>query len=367
MNENSVFLKTLNLSGDDQVTFYNQVDGFSFVKYFYSKYQYFPNQCSLNIDYKESDKVCFSQENILSDISKKYDVTYTFVDTYNVSKKETSHGYRIVFNDEPVMFFLDSSINNCVIFYGINCQDTLKDLMDIIDSNITKEEENNVGNLFLVISGMNGFELVDIPLKKVEMNIEENYNDDFLSKHERIVKFMEDEESGIVLLHGEKGTGKTSYIRYLANSFNKKFIFLSPEVAAQMSNPAFMKFLFKLKGGVLILEDCENLVAKRGTVMSNTNAVANILNISDGFLSDAFSLKIICTFNAPIGNIDEALTRKGRMKAQHEFKPLCATKAKVLLEKNGFKPEKEEDLTLAQIYYYNDPDYCEERRRVGLV
>jgi ATP-dependent 26S proteasome regulatory subunit len=46
----------------------------------------------------------------------------------------------------------------------------------------------------------------------------------------------------------------------------------------------------------------------------------NILNNSDGLLSDELCIKFICTFNAPLKDIDEALLRKGRLAAGMSLK-----------------------------------------------
>ena len=67
--------------------------------------------------------------------------------------------------------------------------------------------------------------------------------------------------------------------------------------------------------------------SRNGSNRMNAGLV-NILNISDGLLSDELCIKFICTFNAPLKDIDEALLRKGRLAARYEFKDLTTDKVK---------------------------------------
>ena len=81
--------------------------------------------------------------------------------------------------------------------------------------------------------------------------------------------------------------------------------------------------------------------------------------MSDGLMSDIFNIKFICTFNADITKIDEALLRKGRCFANYEFKELCVEKTKLLLNERGIELDSYEPMTLADIYHYEDRDYKE--------
>ena len=84
-------------------------------------------------------------------------------------------------------------------------------------------------------------------------------------------------------------------------------------------------------------------------------------------MSDIFNVKFICTFNADIEKIDEALLRKGRCFANYEFKPLNVNKTKFLLNKLGIKVDKVQEMTLADIYNYEDSNYSENKpsKKIG--
>jgi hypothetical protein len=187
------------------------------------------------------------------------------------------------------------------------------------------------------------------------------YNDDFLPEHERIEKFIaEKDKSGLVILHGEKGTGKSCYIKNLIHNHPEvKFVYVPAQIITLMSDPSFGSFLATLNNHVIVLEDCENAIRDR----KNDNTAASVsllLNMTDGILSDDLGIKFICTFNEDIKDIDEALLRKGRLVSKYEFKPLCPEKVAVLLNEMGYGvPENEvvNDMTLADLFHIEDPDY----------
>ena len=138
-------------------------------------------------------------------------------------------------------------------------------------------------------------------------------------------------------------------------------------MAEHLASPEFMSFMLDHKDSVFILEDCEQILMNRTDGFGENGAIANILNMSDGLMSDIFNVKFICTFNADIDKIDPALLRKGRCFANYEFKPLCKEKVKALLHKLGIKVENVKEMTLADIYNYGDNNYEESKpvKKIG--
>lgn len=134
---------------------------------------------------------------------------------------------------------------------------------------------------------------------------------------------------------------------------DKQFILVTNAIAAHMAEPEFIAFMMENKDSIFILEDCEQILMTREENRFG-GAIANILNMSDGLMSDIFNIKFICTFNTDIENIDEALLRPGRCFVNYEFKPLEAEKASKLLESLGHKIDESRDMTLAEIYNYKE-------------
>lgn len=193
-----------------------------------------------------------------------------------------------------------------------------------------------------------GLDLKSLAIKPTELDIDLYYNDDF-KEVDAVIKerLSKENEKGIVLLHGLPGTGKTTYLRHLIGGLKKKVLFVSPGVAGNLMNPEFMDLLLDNPNAVLIIEDAENIIMDRR--YSSQSSVSNLLNISDGLLSDCLNVQIICTFNSAVNMVDEALMRKGRLIARYEFAKLETVKAQKLSKHLGLNQLISKPMTLAEI------------------
>ena len=195
-----------------------------------------------------------------------------------------------------------------------------------------------------------GFTTMTMRIKSRDMDIEKNYNDDL--PYEQIVDFLNSEDCGLVILNGDAGTGKTSLIRHFIKEIDKDFLYLDQSSFDNITDGSLMQTLSDYENAVLILEDCEAMLANR--IDGNNSKMAALLNLTDGLIGDSFKFKVICTFNAPIGQVDKALLRKGRLRVRYEFKPLKTEKVKALAESLGIKDIPNKPMTLADIYNYAD-------------
>lgn len=129
--------------------------------------------------------------------------------------------------------------------------------------------------------------------------------------------------NGLYILHGEPGTGKTSFITELLlrldlQTFRDVYYF--PANCAQMlGDPGFQTWLSSRKGAILVFEDAEAILRSNEL---RTAATANILNLTSGIPGAILQVAVVCTFNCSIDQLDGALLRKGRLRYQAEFKPL---------------------------------------------
>jgi hypothetical protein len=206
-----------------------------------------------------------------------------------------------------------------------------------------KEYEINI----ISLSG-NQLDLKTLAIKPTKLDIDLYYNDDF-KPIDAVIKerLTKENDKGIVLLHGLPGTGKTTYLRYLIGNLKKKVMFVSPGVARNLMNPEFMDLLLDNPNAILVIEDAENIIMDRR--YSSHSSVSNLLNISDGLLSDCLNVQIICTFNSEIGLVDNALLRKGRLIARYEFRKLSINKANALSKELHLKTVFNKPMTLAEI------------------
>ncbi len=193
-----------------------------------------------------------------------------------------------------------------------------------------------------------GMELKALPIAQTSLDISLYYNDCFKPIDELIQqRLSQKNDKGIVLLHGLPGTGKTTYLRYLIGKLNKRILFMSPAIAGSLTNPEFIELLLDNPNCVLVIEDAENIIMDRK--FNSNSAVANLLNIGDGLLSDCLNVQIICTFNSSLASIDSALRRKGRLIAEYEFGKLSVAKAQALSDHLQLNATVQQPVTLAEL------------------
>lgn len=230
-------------------------------------------------------------------------------------------------------------------------------------STFTKKDMK--GQIHLLKSTSYGFETEAFDLAKPTIDLDLNYGTDFSKMHTNIVETIQgknDNNAKLVLLHGLPGTGKTTYLKYLAHELGKKVLFLPPIMAESIVNPDFVPFLMENKDCVLIIEDAEKVIGDRNNSGSSVG-VSNLLNLSDGILGDILNIHVIATFNMDKEKIDSALLRKGRLIAEHKFGKLSLEDTQTLLKKLKKQTETNEGLTLAEIYNIdNQQDKSEEDR-----
>ena len=196
----------------------------------------------------------------------------------------------------------------------------------------------------LLMQTTKGYSLSEFELKELNLDIDTMYNDDFKPIYEHTLNGLKNAGKGIVLFYGDPGTGKSTLIKYLSSQISDAFIYIPSNFIPHLNNPELIQFLYKYPNSILVVEDCETYIKSREN--SEVDVVSSLLQITDGILSDILGIRVICTFNTDVQNIDKALLRPGRLISKYEFKPLVKEKAEALL--NG--RELEGDYTIANIF-----------------
>jgi len=205
-------------------------------------------------------------------------------------------------------------------------------------------------NVHLVISSPGGYDTEQFNLPKQKIDIRLNYGGAFEPVHKKILDTLNKPKGkGLVLLHGDPGTGKTHYLKYLASRIKgKKVLFIPPYLADFITSPEMTPFLIENSNSVLFIEDAERVITDRSE--NGSTGVSNILNITDGILSDILNIQIVATFNMDKQRIDSALLRKGRLIAEHKFAPLTIEESKLLVSHLGIDYDVTKEMTLTEIY-----------------
>lgn len=183
-----------------------------------------------------------------------------------------------------------------------------------------------------------------------------NYGVDFPSWEQQWREQMYRKPSGLSLLYGPPGCGKTSYLRALmARLLDKAVFYYVPVSEVEMlSSPRFANFWVEQtrrhpkKHKLAILEDAEELLLPRDA--GSRDKVSNLLNIADGFLGDHLKLHVVATTNMPMNKLDAAIVRPGRLIGIREFRRLNRVEALRLAEAKGLALADQPNFSLAELY-----------------
>jgi hypothetical protein len=232
----------------------------------------------------------------------------------------------------------------------------LKVLDFIKDFSIVDKKENNISILIKNQYGDYDFEPLKVSVPE-DMDLELNYGKKFLTVHDNVVEKLNNNDKGLYLFHGEPGTGKTTYIKYLTNLVKKDFIFVPTTMLDRFVNdPDVLGMMVRRKKAVLVLEDAEKILISRES--GDNPFISTLLNVSDGIMADILKTAIIVTFNSNEKMIDKAIKRKGRTMVDYKFEKLSLEEALKIAKKLKFKKdlleEIKEPMTLTDIYNLAD-------------
>ena len=196
------------------------------------------------------------------------------------------------------------------------------------------------------------------------------YGENFLEWHETFQRRISEKQSGISIIEGPPGCGKTSFLRGFmsANAETHRFYYVTAHDIHLLSEPEFVvlwtaeRKKFGDQKLVLVIEDAEQALMNRAN--DNRTIVSTLLNFSDGLLSDFLKMHILCTINCKGADLDPALMRPGRLITHRIFNRLSAIEARRLADFKGITlPRGQSDYSLAEIF--NEPaDAPEHRGRI---
>jgi len=263
-----------------------------------------------------------------------------------------------------------------ITILGLNENDEVWKTLTEIGRTYVTPPQIRIDEINIITQSNNEFYLKAIPLvnNKNQNFSYENYNEGFEEISQKVLATLQSDDAstnGLVLFHGDPGTGKTSYLKHMLHTISKKkLIYLPPDLIEHLSSPNFVTFLMsQATNSILLIEDAENVLKHRE--VGGSQAVSNILNISDGILGDVLRLKIVCTFNSPLDQIDPALLRPGRLITEYRFESLTKDRPTKLMHKlHGENVQFEKKaMTLAEIFNFKKmPDKTKAtKQKVGFV
>lgn len=309
-----------------------------------------------NEKYKLTYKIGDRKLDIRKDVGCRYEDLYFLKHAIKDAEKNdslqlmpiTTNEYYIIYNKDNVQFLIscmtvdnEDDADYFEYIFTNNIEEAFKIVKKWFKPVYNKED---VSFGIAAINAANNLYTTwyDYPYKNIDIDL--NYNDDI--PYKKICNLIEKEKSPeLLLFYGEPGTGKSSFIKHLICKYpDNDFIFMDGTLLACASQEKLMSYFLDNEKTIFILEDCEKSLMNRD---NNYNPVMPVLlNMTDGILGDVLGIKLICTFNTALSNIDKALLRKGRLSLKYEFKKLNKDKAKKILHDDSINT----DMTLADIY-----------------
>jgi hypothetical protein len=257
----------------------------------------------------------------------------------------------------------DAVISDITIYYNSSEDaDEVNEIIKSLSEYQVIDELEDGHNLNVVSLSGNSIELDQIKYDDIDNdNIEEYYSKETFKSISKWIKKSK-KESGLSIFYGQRGTGKSSMIKFLSTKLNKNLIFIPNNLVDLTINSSdFTKFLRKHENPILVLDDCE-MIFNEFFTKSNI-IVNNLMQLVDGLLSNKLNISIIAIFNVEDKNeIDHNLIDCNNLIDIIEFTDLSNTEANQLSELLGYKQKQKSDIRLLDLINNNKSN---SKRKLG--
>lgn len=233
--------------------------------------------------------------------------------------------------------------------YHVNGTDTasFNKAEEVVRSCFAYGTEPSIINLML--SDSSGMRIYQKPLHFEVPELDKQFNEDMAEADRKIMEKLSDPmQKGVVLLHGPRGTGKTTYLRSLISRLGSRVVLMPADMTFQMSAPHALPFIMNMPGSVILIEDVDALLVDRSGFGSDLSGTLG--EFSEGLLSDCVNLKFVITCNLPVDQIDAGFMRRSLIMASYEFKPLTPERCNKLFSELRPGHTINKELTLAEVY-----------------
>lgn len=275
--------------------------------------------------------------------------------------------YSIRVNSDLYMSFIEfdnipseEAYCSSLIFYynHINLNiDMINDILELFQSSIEilNDMEVDGDNLFsLMLNDENELGLLPISIEEKSWEeVESFYNKSIITKGKKIVNKINNKKKGLHILSGERGCGKTTFIKPLIREIDKNIIYIPlTMIENSFNNIDFNSFLDIYGECVIIVDDCENYFNK---IHQRSNIyVSNVLQQLDSLQSK--NIHIILSMNITIDLVDENLLNCNNLKSIIKFDKMSNKKARKLSKKLGFNKKYLHSTSLSEVMNDKESD-----------
>lgn len=251
----------------------------------------------------------------------------------------------------------NSIINEITFFYRTEENfSIIQDIIEKLNSCAVNFEEDDSNKLNTIALSQNGLEVEPIDVSDFDVdNFPLYYSKQTGKDVNKLIKEIKKSNKGLSILYGERGTGKTSVINYLATKLDRIVIFIPNNMIEHtINNPEFRKFLKRYSKPVIVLDDCEMMFHEYFT---KSNMFANnLLQMVDGFLSDSMEVNIVAMFNVENEDeIDHSLLESNNLIRVIEFEQLSIEESNELSDYLGNKRQYKNKTSVLDIIKNKKP------------
>jgi len=190
-------------------------------------------------------------------------------------------------------------ITSEVIFYYKDVEnfDTIQKMIDDLSEFVIdfSESENHKLNFLTVRENQLSIEPI---LSDKQENCELYYNSNCFTKVEKLIKKIKKTNTGLSILYGDTGNGKSQLSKFICHSVDEICIFIPLNLIDQsVNNPEFRNFLKRWGKVLLVIDDCDFLCSP---IFGKTNYFThNLLQLVDGIHSEVCQIHTLLIFNTP--------------------------------------------------------------------
>lgn len=220
------------------------------------------------------------------------------------------------------------------------------------------------GLMSVLIKTQNGFALhtagnVGAPLERG------NYDGDMIRRYDHLVNCLKSNTpcGRLSILDGPPGTGKSYMIRSLPLVAPGHYVLVAPSLVGSLSGPDIAPVLLENRKEnlpvVLIMEDADEALVRRDA--GDRTKLSEVLNLGDGLIGQLVDVRLICTTNAGLAELDDAVKRAGRLCSHLRYEELShdqcdAIRARLTGSDCSPGHPRGSERTLAAVYRAARPD-----------